>query len=30
MGVSMQKYLDGKLTREELAKELEAYWKSVK
>ena len=30
MGVSIQKYLDGKITREDLAKELEAYWKTVK
>lgn len=30
MGVSMQKYLDEKITREELAIELENYWKNVK
>lgn len=30
MGVSMQKYLDGKITREQLATELETYWKNVK
>jgi raffinose/stachyose/melibiose transport system substrate-binding protein len=30
MGVSMQKYLDGKIDRKGLAKEIEDYWKKVK
>lgn len=30
MGISMQKYLSGNINREQLAKELEDYWKSVK
>ncbi len=29
MGASMQKYLDGRITREELAAEIEEYWASV-
>jgi raffinose/stachyose/melibiose transport system substrate-binding protein len=30
MGISMQKYLSDNINREQLAKELEDYWKSVK
>lgn len=30
MGASMQKYIDGKIDRQGLAKEFEDYWKSVK